>query len=60
MDALFSTWECQQLRGQVDIWDAIAEAEAETPAAPQPRNGALFAMRVLDEPADGALFGIGV
>lgn len=26
-DALFSAWECQQIRGQLDVFDAVAEVE---------------------------------
>lgn len=31
-DALFSAWECQQIRGQLDVFDAVAEVEETTAA----------------------------
>lgn len=65
-DALFSAWECSQITGQTDIWDALDTTETATPAVttedtPEPADGALFPVRVTDEPTgDGALFGLGV
>lgn len=32
-DALFSAWECQQIRGQLDVFDAVAEVEETTAEA---------------------------
>ncbi|MFJ9558058.1 hypothetical protein ACIRPH_29995 [Nocardiopsis sp. NPDC101807] len=58
MDALFSEIECTQLRGQVDIWDAIAEAEAEEAQVELVDDGALFPVYLTGSPVDGALFGL--
>lgn len=72
MDAIFTEFECSQLRGQTDIFEQVEEALAETPApapvvvetpkAEAPGDGTLFALRVLDTPdhAAGALFGLGI
>ncbi|GAA1994311.1 hypothetical protein GCM10009799_20520 [Nocardiopsis rhodophaea] len=64
MDALFSEWECQQMTGQTDLLDAVADAldePATGQAAPgMPSDGTLFALRPTTAPTrDGALFGIG-
>jgi hypothetical protein len=65
--ALFDRAACTQLRGQLDIVEAIAEAERDAAAAARPEpepaeypDGALFALRLTTETADGALFGLTV
>jgi len=60
---MFSEWECSQMRGQMDVWDCIDEAEktAPAPGTELPDDGTLFALRLVDNPTDdGALFGIGI
>lgn len=37
-DALFSAWECQQIRGQLDVFDAVAEVEETTAEADSPTS----------------------
>ena len=67
MDALFTEFECTQIKGQTDIFeqveDALAETTAPAPVAVEtPGDGTLFALRVLDTPGTttGALFGLGI
>lgn len=72
VDALFTEFECTQIKGQTDIFEQVEEALAETPApAPVvvetskmdvPGDGTLFALRVTDTPGTttGALFGLGI
>lgn len=67
-DALFSEYECTQLKGQSDIFDQVEDALTETAPAPVveeadlPGDGTLFALRVTDtpDPEAGALFGLGI
>lgn len=56
--ALFSVTECSQMTGQTDIWDALDTTDTDTAADVE--DGALFGLRVTDEPGDGALFGLGI
>lgn len=60
MDALFSEFECSQLRGQTDIFEQVDTALAEQKRARQAeREGALFPVLITTEPGDdGALFGL--
>jgi hypothetical protein len=47
---------------QIDIYDAVREAEAEHARAEEklPGDGALFPLRITAAASDGALFGIAV
>lgn len=59
--ALLSTAECSQMRGQMDIWDAINASTTEPAAEVEPdAGGALFALRLTDrqDATSGALFAI--
>ncbi|TQN26101.1 hypothetical protein FHX37_4195 [Haloactinospora alba] len=58
---LFSEWECSQITGQTDIWDAIETTEEEKIVPPElPNDGSLFGLRVTSHPQGGALFGVEV
>jgi hypothetical protein len=60
MDALFSEFECSQLKGQTDVFGQVEDALTDQRRARQAeREGSLFPVLVTDEPGDdGALFGL--